>query len=123
MFLTEIHRILRPGGVSLVSTENGSSWHNVVAAALGWQIFSLTNVSSRAGGVGNPLALHRGRAPASASWTHKTIFNYSGLLEMLALYGLRPVAARGAGYHPLPPSAARFDARHAHVLAVMAIRG
>jgi SAM-dependent methyltransferase len=44
-FLAEIHRVLKPGGVAIVSTENGSSWHNIFAAIMGWQIFSLTNVS------------------------------------------------------------------------------
>jgi hypothetical protein len=82
----------------------------------------LTNISPRRSGIGNPLALHRGETTLAASWTHKTIFNYRGLLEMLYLYELHPLQVRGAGYHPLPPSAARFDLRHAHILAVMAVR-
>lgn len=52
-FLQEIFRVLRPGGSLVLSTENGSSWHNVFAAAMGWQIFSLTNLSSLQSGVGN----------------------------------------------------------------------
>lgn len=122
-FLSEVHRIVRPGGVSVISTENGSSWHNIVAAILGWQTFSLTNISPRASGVGNPLALHRGKEGPVLSWTHKTIFNYRGLLEVHEVYGLQPVAVRGAGYHPLPPIAGRVDPRHAHLLAVMALKG
>src|SRR5882762_7958281 len=42
MFLSEIYRILRRGGHTVISTENGSSWHNIGAAVLGWQIFSLS---------------------------------------------------------------------------------
>jgi hypothetical protein len=53
------------------------SW-NIFAAAMGWQIFSLTNVSAMSSGVGNPLALHHGHRRALASWTHKAIFNYRG---------------------------------------------
>jgi SAM-dependent methyltransferase len=121
-FLSEIERVLRPGGTAIVSTENGSSWHNIAAAVCGWQMFSLTNVSPRAGGLGNPLALHRGAQEGMASWTHKTIFNYRGLLEILDLYGLRPTAVRGAGYHPLPVRTGRWDARHAHLLAVRAVK-
>jgi SAM-dependent methyltransferase len=122
IFLAEVHRILRPGGVSIISTENGSSWHNIAAATLGWQIFSLTNVSPRRAGVGNPFALHRGDQLDLASWTHKTIFNYRGLVEIHQLYGLQPTRVLGAGYHPLPPRVGRLDARHAHFLTVKATR-
>src|SRR5438105_7839847 len=59
-FLSETHRVLRVGGAAVVSTENGSSWHNIFAAVMGWQIFSLTNVSGVTRGVGKPLALQRG---------------------------------------------------------------
>jgi SAM-dependent methyltransferase len=121
-FLSEIHRVLRKGGASVISTENGSSWHNIGAATLGWQIFSLTNVSAKVGGLGNPLALHRGEPGMISSWTHKTIFNYRGLLEIQQVHGLRPVKVLGAGYHPLPPQLGRFDPRHAHLLAVLAMK-
>jgi SAM-dependent methyltransferase len=120
-FLAEIHRVLRPGGTVLISTENASSWHNIGASVLGWQQFSLTNVSPRSGGIGNPFALHHGQSHGT-SWTHKTVFNYRGLVDIHRLYGLDPVAIRGAGYHPLPPGAGRVDPRHAHLLAVKAIR-
>lgn len=121
-FLSEIHRVLRAGGVSVISTENASSWHNVGAAIMGWQIFSLSNVSAKVGGLGNPLALHRGEAGMISSWTHKTVFNYRGLLEIQEVHGLRPVRVRGAGYHPLSPRLGRFDPRHAHLLAVLAVK-
>src|SRR4051794_18179070 len=52
--IAEALRILRPGGVVVTSTENLASWHNVGSLLLGWQPFSLTNVSSK-GNVGNPL--------------------------------------------------------------------
>ena len=38
-FLEEIKRVLKPGGVVALSTENISSWHNLLAASLGWQPF------------------------------------------------------------------------------------
>ncbi len=121
-FLAETSRILTPGGVAVISTENGSSWHNIFAAIMGWQIFSLTNVSSLSMGVGNPFALHRGGQLDLPSWTHKTIFNYRGLLEILSLHGLTVTQARGAGYHPLPAELGRIDVRHSHFIAVKAIK-
>jgi SAM-dependent methyltransferase len=117
-FLAETNRILRVGGVAIISTENGSSWHNIFAATMGWQIFSLTNVSAVTRGVGNPVALHRGSPLALRSWTHKTIFNYRGLLEIVGLHGLSLMRAVGAGYHPLPAGIGRVDVRHSHFITV-----
>jgi SAM-dependent methyltransferase len=121
-FLAETNRVLKVGGAAVISTENGSSWHNIFAAIMGWQIFSSTNLSGLSIGVGNPLALHRGTHLDLDSWTHKTIFNYRGLLEILGLHGLTVVQACGAGYYPLPAHVGRLDVRHAHFMAVKAVK-
>jgi hypothetical protein len=89
---------------------------------MGWQIFSLTNVSGLARGIGNPLALHRGSPEELPSWRHKTIFNYRGLLEIMEIHGLTVTDVRGAGYHPLPAQVGRFDARHSHFITVKAVK-
>ena len=122
-FLSETRRILRPNGVAVVSTENASSWHNIFASIMGWQIFSLTNVSSRAPGIGNPMALHRGDPQERlASWTHKTVFNYRGLVEIMEVHGLHVIQAMGAGYHPLPAILGTRDVRHSHFITVKALK-
>jgi hypothetical protein len=121
-FLAETRRILRIGGVAVISTENGSSWHNIFAAIMGWQIFSLTNVSGLVSGLGNPLALHRGAPQTLNSWRHKTIFNFRGLVEILGAHGLTVVRALGAGYHPLPARVGRIDVRRSHFIAVKALK-
>lgn len=121
-FMAETSRILRPAGVAIISTENGSSWHNVFAALMGWQIFSATNISKRTGGLGNPLAIHRGTPHELDSWTHKTIFNFRGLIELAEIHGLKVVKVIGAGYHPLPAALGRVDPRHAHFLTMKAVK-
>ncbi len=118
LFVSEIRRVLRPGGYVILSTENGSSWHNIFAALMGWQIFSSTNMSGEAAGVGNPLAIHRGNGAFMKSWTHKTIFNYKGLIEFLEVHGFQNVELQGSGYYPLPAFFGRMDRRHSHFITV-----
>lgn len=116
--LSETKRVLKPGGYAVFSTENGSSWINIFAAILGWQIFSLTNVSGLRLGVGNPLALHKGSTGHLSSWTHKTIFNFRGLKEIFEVHGFECTGIKGAGYFPLPAALGRKDPRHAHFITV-----
>lgn len=119
-FVSEIARVLAPGGIAVLSTENLAGWHNVASLALGWQPFSLANVSAPSGSLGNPLALHRGRPHPHASWEHRRVFAHRGLLELLAVHGLRVERVLGAGYYPLPSRLGRVDPRHAAFLAVAA---
>lgn len=120
LFVSEVYRLLKPGGRAVISTENGSSWHNVFAAAMGWQIFSLTNVSERKAGLGNPFAIQRGATPYTGTWTHKTIFNYRGLIEMFEAHGFHDVTIAGAGYFPLPAFLGRLDPRHSAFITAYA---
>jgi ubiquinone/menaquinone biosynthesis C-methylase UbiE len=118
LFVSEVYRVVKPGGHAVISTENGSSWHNVFAAGMGWQIFSLTNVSGLKAGLGNPFAIQRGGTPYTGTWTHKTIFNYRGLIEMFEVHGFKDVRIAGAGYFPLPAFLGRLDARHSAFITV-----
>lgn len=127
LFVSEIRRILKPQGYVVISTENASSWHNVFAAIMGWQIFSLTNLTVKKAGLGNPLALHRNAAAADSgfdmsSWTHKVIFAYSGLREFLEVHGFSHVRIKGAGYYPLPAALGDIDRRHSHFITMKAYK-
>jgi ubiquinone/menaquinone biosynthesis C-methylase UbiE len=121
-FLSEISRILKKGGYIIISTENASSWHNIFASIMGWQIFSLTNISSKKMGIGNPLAIHRGNKIELSSWTHKTIFNYLGLREFIETYGFKIIKISGAGYYPFPSFFGNIDKKHSHFLTVKAYK-
>lgn len=117
-FISEIYRVLKPGGYIIISTENGSSWHNIFASILGWQIFSLTNISGKKSGIGNPLSIHRGETIDLDSWTHKTIFNYRGLKEFFEAYNFINIKIVGAGYYPLPAFFGKIDPRHSHFITL-----
>jgi SAM-dependent methyltransferase len=123
-FVSELRRVLARGGTAVVCTENLASWHNVAPLALGYQPFSLTNVS-RVRPIGNPLALHAGEAPVRAeSWQHVHVLTLAGLRDIFEVHGFTIEASWGAGYYPFSRRLARgiaaWDPRHAHFIAVIA---
>ena len=121
-FVAETFRVLRRGGYTICSTENLASWHNVAALLLGWQPFSLSNVSEKQSGVGNPLAVHRDTPHFFSSWEHMRVFAYRGLKELFSAHGFGVERIVGAGYFPLPASVGRKEPRHAALLTVKARR-
>lgn len=116
-FVGEIHRILKKGGYAVISTENASSWCNIFASIMGWQIFSLTNFSNKKHGIGNPFALHRGDGAGLASWNHVRIYNIKGLKEYFEAFGFIVETIKGAGYFPLPAYIGNIDKTHCHFMA------
>ena len=120
VFLEELRRITKPGGTAIVSTENAASWHNVASLLIGWQPFSLTNITSKEGGVGNPLAFFSGQEGAIFAMQHHRILALRALLELLKLHGFAIEATRGAGYYPLPAVLGNINRTHAHFITVAA---
>jgi SAM-dependent methyltransferase len=128
LLLSEAFRILKPGGTVVTSTENLASWHNVGSLLLGWQPFSLTNVSST-GPVGNPLGLHvGGDLPAympsggEETWQHRRVFAARALTDLHAGHGFSDVRLYGAGYYPLPRRVAKFNPSHAAFITVSGVK-
>jgi SAM-dependent methyltransferase len=117
-FLRELRRVLKPGGVACISTNNLSSWHNVVSLVLGYQP-PPQHVSDEVI-VGNPVNPGQGMPHEDYGQAHLRLFTARALRELAGHHGLDVVAARGTGYYPLPPLlarvAARIDRRHAAFL-------
>jgi SAM-dependent methyltransferase len=122
-FVEEIKRVLVRGGLAVVCTENLASWHNVVALALGYQPFSLANIS-KLRSIGNRFSLHAGEPPAEESWQHVHVITLTALRDLFAAHGFEVIASWGTGYHPfagrLASRLAALDPRHAHFVAVVA---
>lgn len=118
LFISEILRTLRPGGYAVISTENASSWCNIFALIFGWQMFSLTNISSKVWSLGNPLALHNNEANDLSTWTHKTILSIRGLKELAETWDFKVEEIKGAGYFPLPAFLGNIDKTHCHFMTI-----
>lgn len=115
-FVTEIFRILKPGGYAIISTENASSWCNIVASIMGWQIFSLTNFSSLNASIGNPYSIHRNDQLPIDTWHHVRIYNINGLKEYFTIAGFKVEVILGAGYFPFPAGLGTIDVTHSHFI-------
>lgn len=119
-FIDEIYRVLRRGGYAVISTESISSWHNILPLLFGWMPFSLTNVSARKSGLGNPLALHRGEEPFLKSWRHVRIYSYQGWRETFEVSSFKTERILSIGCYPLPSFISRMvcavDKRHSTFL-------
>lgn len=130
LLVAEIRRVLRPGGIACISTNNLSSWHNIGSLVLGYQPFPMHVSDARI--LGNPLNPEDGQAHVDGGRVHVRVFTGRALAELCAHHGLSPDQIRSAGYYPLPPAlgriAARMDRRHGAFLvgtfrAVSAARG
>jgi SAM-dependent methyltransferase len=108
-FMREIARVLRPGGYAVVSTNNLSSWHNIVSLMLGWQP-TPCHVSDEVI-IGNPGNFVEGMESYSPGQTHLRVFTGRALAGLASHHGLRAEARLGAGYYPLLPGVARALAR------------
>jgi SAM-dependent methyltransferase len=121
-FVAELRRVLGAEGRAVVCTENLASWHNVAALALGYQPFSLTNISSLRP-VGNRFAHHAGESPVGESWQHVHVVTLTALRDLFVAHGFAIESSWGTGYHPLPgrlgQGLAQLDPRHAHFIGIV----
>lgn len=119
-FFSESSRVLKPGGHLITSTNNLSSWHNIISLVLGWTPFDLSNSSAIRMGLGNPLAIHRQESnPRGNSWTHKSVYTSRWLTDWQAVYGLSPVETIGAGYYPFPAIVGKILPLHSAFITVI----
>jgi SAM-dependent methyltransferase len=114
LFLSEIRRVMKPGGLACISTNNLASWHNVVSLAFGFQPMPM-HVSDEVI-LGNPLNPEQGDPHLDGGRVHIRLFTGRSLTELCAHHRLRRIALQTTGYYPLPPwlvrRAVRLDPLH-----------
>jgi SAM-dependent methyltransferase len=122
-FVAEILRVLVPGGLAVVSTENLASWHNIAALLAGFAPFSTINYSDRIYPLGNPLSIHSGESlELHDGMVHRRIFTTTSLRALFAGHGFSVSGVWGSGYYPLPAAVGRLDPRHAHFITLAATK-
>jgi SAM-dependent methyltransferase len=104
-FVSEVKRLLAPGGYAILSTNNLASLHNIVSLVLGRQP-PPCHVSNRVI-VGNTLNPLEGETHENAAMAHLRIFSYRALRDFLGVYGLKPDWYRTVGFYPFPLPIAR----------------
>lgn len=109
VLLREVRRVVRPGGLVCISTNNLASWHNVLSLGLGMQPMPM-HVSDEII-VGNPLNPENRWGHRDLGRTHLRLFTARALAELAAYHGLATEQIRAVGYYPLPPLLARVATR------------
>jgi SAM-dependent methyltransferase len=112
-FIRGVYRILKNYGYAIISTENLSSWDNIVSLLFGYTPFSMEFDRIK---IGNPFSPHdmekRGEYPS-----HVRIFSFQGLIDLLKFQGFKIEKVSASGYLPFN-FLAKFDPRHARFITV-----
>ena len=108
-FLRENWRVLKPGGVALVSTNNLASWHNIISLVAGMQP-PPAHASSEVV-IGNPLNPLSGTTHPTPGDSHLRLFSYRGLRDACEYHRFKVKRLQGVGYYPLSPTLATWATR------------
>lgn len=123
LFAEECYRVLRPGGVAVISTENLAAWPNVAALLLGQEPFS-NSYSKRFWALGNRLSRRSGPLPDEvAAYPHRSVGSYQAVADLFRQYGFQQIGCFGVHVLPLPVPVLRWlrrlDVRHSMYITLV----
>jgi len=97
LLLREIHRILKPEGYAIISTNNISSWTNIVALLFGKQPFP-NHVSDE---FLPGMFLSRDQVLPPGTIAHRRVFSFPSLAGLLKYHHFKIIKKKGSGFYPL----------------------
>lgn len=104
--LEECARVLKKGGILMISTPNLQSWYNRVLFLFGVQpLFYETSTKSSMVGAGIVGKLKKGNIPVG----HLRVFNRTALSDLLVQEGFEIIDFQGARFQSLPQFVQRID--------------
>jgi methionine biosynthesis protein MetW len=106
-FLKEIHRILTPQGYAIISTNNISSWTNIVALLFGKQPFP-SHVSDE---ILTGRFFSRDEPLPAATSAHRRVFSFPALAGLLRHHRFEIIEIKGSCFYPLRGFVERFFER------------
>lgn len=119
-FVSEIYRVLRPEGYAVVSTENLSSWHNILALIRSEQPFSGPIPSSRFQIGWHPLHQENTCNPKVPMPEHDKVLAAKAFRQLFKMYDFIVTEFIGVGYLPFPGVLGRMfssiDTNHSQFL-------
>jgi methionine biosynthesis protein MetW len=122
LFVKEILRVLKPGGYTVVSTNNMASWHNIISLVLGMQ--PMPCYVSNEVRLGNKLDPTMGTRHPDRGAIHLRVFAYAALRDLFEHHGFTAVQVATSGYYPFPPRLAallcKIDKWHGSYLILKA---
>lgn len=125
-FLQEVHRVLKPKGYVIISTDNLASWFNIFSLILGHQPTAGPTVSTRYLITLSPLWWEKG--PGGVRDInfpmHHNVMTMKALKTLLVKYGFKVEKLSGSGYPPIPYPLAylftNFDQSHSMFTVIKA---
>ncbi|MBS3131507.1 class I SAM-dependent methyltransferase [Candidatus Woesearchaeota archaeon] len=131
-FMSEIRRVLKPGGCALIGTPNLASWHNVAALFLGRQPYSGPTIMPKSEGKGISSSISKKRIKDiftenyGENMEHIKVMAAKELVLLSRRTGFSSVKVYGFGYYPLPPflagMMASFDCSHSHYVVAKVMK-
>ena len=107
LFLKEVHRVLKPEGYAIISTNNISSWTNIIALLFGKQPFP-SHISDE---ILTGRLLSKDEPLPAATSAHRRVFSFPALSGLLRYHRFEILEMRGSCFYPLRGFAERFLAR------------
>lgn len=101
-FITQVKRVLKPGGSVIISTDNLAAYHNIVALILGYQPYTGPYISKIYPIGHRPNAKYYKNSSYHQMNPHLNVMTAKALRQLLRAYDFDFQKLLGAGFYPIP---------------------